>query len=548
VLPFENAGPAEQGAFTDGLTDAVTAKLGALPSLGVIDRHSAAQYRQTTKTSRQIGTELGVPYLVEGVVRWAKDASGAWRAQVTPTLIDARAGTTKWTGEPVLVTPGDPFTAQGSIATKVAEALQVALRPADLAGLARRSTSDPQAFEAYERGRVILDGYGRTGAVRYDARRAAAEFHSAIARDSTFADAWAYLAQAEYAVAVSGLEDPTAAARMRATFTQAGKHAAGHPRLLLTVVTEKLLIEHDTTGVDEMIERAMAGAGNDPNILRGAGFALMIRQRADTAYALLRRAALLDPRSISSQWHAGELAVQMRRWDEARQFADKAIALDSTDERGWSTRTRVEVFRGDTIALQRELARALARLPHPSNQIVSQMAYASDAYARRYMALTARELGVETLYDSINIYFDNKADAALRVRDTVRARAYYDSIRTLLAKRPAAVSDEPGFLMERALVEATLGQPAVARATVAHMIAISRPMAARRDLTDVLDPMMMARIYARLGEKETAVRWLRAGLENPLDSYTAERYAIDPTLQLLRGTPAFDQLVRQAVH
>jgi eukaryotic-like serine/threonine-protein kinase len=111
VLPFEHAGPADQAVFTDGLTDAVTAKLGRLPGLAVIDRQSAAQYRRTTKSAKQIGAELGVPYLLQGVVRWARDGAGAWRAQVTPTLVDARAGTTRWTGEPAVITPADPFTA-----------------------------------------------------------------------------------------------------------------------------------------------------------------------------------------------------------------------------------------------------------------------------------------------------------------------------------------------------------------------------------------------------------------------------------------------------
>ena len=125
VLPFDNAGADDQASFTDGLTDAVTAKLSALPTLAVIDRRSSAQYRASTKPAKQIGSELGVSYLLEGMVRWAKDRNGVWRAQVTPTLIDARTSTTKWTGDPVVVAPDDPFSAQSAIATKVVEALEV---------------------------------------------------------------------------------------------------------------------------------------------------------------------------------------------------------------------------------------------------------------------------------------------------------------------------------------------------------------------------------------------------------------------------------------
>ena len=112
---------------------------------------------ETTKSAKQIGAELGVPWLLEGVVRWAKDAGGVWRAQVTPTLVDARAGTTRWTGAPVVITPDDPFTAQGDIATRVADALAVELQPNDRAALARRMTNNPEAFAAWVRGVAALD-------------------------------------------------------------------------------------------------------------------------------------------------------------------------------------------------------------------------------------------------------------------------------------------------------------------------------------------------------------------------------------------------------
>ena len=83
-----------------------------------------------------------------------------WRAQVTPTLVDARTGTTKWTGEPVIVAPDDPFSAQSAIATKVVDALEIALRPTDRAELQRPYSSNPEAFASYERGKAIFTANG----------------------------------------------------------------------------------------------------------------------------------------------------------------------------------------------------------------------------------------------------------------------------------------------------------------------------------------------------------------------------------------------------
>src|SRR5262249_33433003 len=69
VLPFENLGPAEDDYFADGLTEAISTRLGSVPRLGIIARQSAMQYKRTPKSPRQIGDELGVRYILSGTVR-----------------------------------------------------------------------------------------------------------------------------------------------------------------------------------------------------------------------------------------------------------------------------------------------------------------------------------------------------------------------------------------------------------------------------------------------------------------------------------------------
>ena len=545
VLPFENAGPAERASFADGLTDAVTAKLGALPGVAVIDRRSAAQYRQTTKPARQIGTELGVRYLLEGIVRWAQDGSGAWRAQVTPALVDAKSGTTKWTGEPAVVTPNDPFTAEGTIATKVAEALQLALRPADKAGLTRSPTDNPEAFAAYQRGRAIFDAQGRAGTSVYEVGRAATEFRRAVGLDSSFADAWGELARADYNLASLSPSDHSAEQRMRATLSRALAHAPEQPRVLLTLAFVRTYFDRDTSGTDALMSRAIAAAHSDGSILADASAPLAYRQQYDSAYALARRAAMLDPRSAPPIFTAAVLATAMRRRNDALRYADALIGLDSTDERGWYLRLDVERMHGDTLAMQRDLERMLPRLPHPTNLVFSQMAYAGDVYGARYVALSARDLGIATLADSVITYYDTKADVFLGRRDVARARAYYDSIRVVLTDRKVNGFSQTFLAAELGLAQAVLGQPAAARASLARAMAAARPVAKRPDLTDALNPFLVAAVYAWLHEPETAVHWLEMGLGNPTRGYTAAGLAIRPNLLPLRGTPTFDRMLRE---
>jgi len=86
VLPFENLGNPEDEYFADGMTEEITSRLVGIDGLGVISRTSAMQYKKSGKSLSQIGKELGVNYILEGSVRWAK-SGGQTRVRITPQLI-----------------------------------------------------------------------------------------------------------------------------------------------------------------------------------------------------------------------------------------------------------------------------------------------------------------------------------------------------------------------------------------------------------------------------------------------------------------------------
>ena len=120
---------------------------------------------------------------------------------------------------------------------------------------------------------------------------------------------------------------------------------------------------------------------------------------------------------------------------------------------------------------------------------------------------------------------------------------YYDSIRTLLESRLLNGPDAPTLLLRRALAEVEVGDTAVARRTLVTALATAQRNAVGVGRTDLFVPVTAAAVYARLGEPETAVRWLAAGLAAPSAGYTARRYAVEPSLFVLRGTPAFERFL-----
>jgi TolB-like protein len=92
VLPLSDLSDESQDYFSDGMTEEILTQLGRLhPRLGVIARTSVMKYKDTRKSMRQIGRELGVEYALEGSVR-----RHAGRVRVTVQLIETRKQTHLW--------------------------------------------------------------------------------------------------------------------------------------------------------------------------------------------------------------------------------------------------------------------------------------------------------------------------------------------------------------------------------------------------------------------------------------------------------------------
>ena len=92
VLAFKNlSGDPGQDYFSDAIAEDITTELSRFSDLFVISRESAFSYKKQSKTSKQIGRELGVRYLLEGSVQRAGD-----RLRVTVQLIDTSRESHVW--------------------------------------------------------------------------------------------------------------------------------------------------------------------------------------------------------------------------------------------------------------------------------------------------------------------------------------------------------------------------------------------------------------------------------------------------------------------
>jgi TolB-like protein/AraC-like DNA-binding protein/Flp pilus assembly protein TadD len=206
VLPFKNLSgdPANQ-YFADGIMEEILNNLYHISNLRVISRTTSEHFRDTDLTSGEISRQLNARNVLEGSVRRQDD-----RVRVTVQLIDGRKDQHLWS-ENYERELSDMLGLQGEIARQVAGRLNAIITESEVSQLRELPTANPEAWDYYLRARFLLhqaddiqrfdiSKEGLTASIKY--------YEMAIAADSSFAEAYAGLANAWYGLSAWGWYKP----------------------------------------------------------------------------------------------------------------------------------------------------------------------------------------------------------------------------------------------------------------------------------------------------------------------------------------------------
>ena len=326
VLPFvELSAAADSSWFADGLTEEVIAGLSEVPGLTVISRTSAMHYKDTKLPLRRIGEELGVGHVLEGSVR----RSGT-RMRITAQLIDARTDKHLWS-QNFDEELRDILVVQEQIARRVVQALEVELGDRGRTTLIRARTSDPEAYELYRRARFLWNTRTREGH-----QRAAELYRQAIARDSSFADAWAGLADTyltSIQVNVNTLPADEAYQRARVALERAlaldDKSADAHATYGIAMHWQ-----HNWPASERGLRRALELNPNHSPAHSWYGLLLSGMGRMDEAGREHRRATELDPFNHTAVSNYGWHCYLSRDYSCATEQLTRTVGLGGTYARG----------------------------------------------------------------------------------------------------------------------------------------------------------------------------------------------------------------------
>lgn len=186
VLPFENMSESKEDEyFSDGITEDILTQLSKIRELSVLSRSAVMRYKKSDMTFHDIAGELGAATILTGSVRREGN-----RVRISARLIEPKTNEHLW-ADSYDREMENIFAIQTEVAQSIARALRAQLSPAETDRIEKKPTQNLEAYGLYLRGK---DFYYRH--VKEDNEYAIELFKKALALDSTYALAYAALADA----------------------------------------------------------------------------------------------------------------------------------------------------------------------------------------------------------------------------------------------------------------------------------------------------------------------------------------------------------------
>jgi TolB-like protein len=323
VLPLDNfSGDPRQEYFSDGLTDELTTDLATISALRVISRGSVMQYKGTHRPpTPEIAKALNVDAVVEGSVMRVGD-----KVRITAQLIDAPDDKHLW-AKSYERDSRDVLAMQDEVALAIAKEINVQLTPNEQTRLTSAPVVNPQAHDAYLKGRYFIDRPSDE-----NVRKAIAAFNEAVKLDPSFAPAYSGLSDAyvwaglNEGFMTSAQAMPLAKATAEKAIQLDDTSAEAHTSLAIF----RVFYEFDWAGGESEFHRAFALNPNYAFAHDQSGLALALQGRLDEAVAEGKRAAELDPLSPEILTDAVCALAWQGNYQAAMELASRALELDQT--------------------------------------------------------------------------------------------------------------------------------------------------------------------------------------------------------------------------
>jgi len=314
VLPFANAGGNPDNEYlSDGITDSVINSLAKLGKVRVIPRGVAFSYKGKATDLPAIAKALNVRAVVTGRV-----AERGGTLVVGAELMDVATVSQTW-GDQYTRKMEDIFALQDDVARDIAKGLRLKLAGDDESKLARRVTTDPEAYRLFLRGEFAWDRgtpAGYTSAIGF--------YQQAIDRDPQFAAPHVGMASSYLFLGVFGaLPASDAFPKARAAVLRALEidDTSGKAHDILGAI--KWTYDWDDNGAEAEFRRGHALDSNVDDFAYG-GY-LSTKGRDAEAIAEMERAISANPGKVTTHLYFALVLADAGRLEDGLREALKYV-------------------------------------------------------------------------------------------------------------------------------------------------------------------------------------------------------------------------------
>lgn len=311
VLPPRSLGnEIETASIRLGVADALITRLGSIRNLTVRSTSAVARYVDTDQDALSAGRALNVDAVLDGTMQ-----NDRGRTRLTLRLLNVMTGDQIWAGS-FDEAEGDIFKLQDSISQHVAQALSPNLTASQKALLAKRQTTNPEAYAQYLKGTYFWNKRGPEAAKSVEYLRRAIEL------DPNFAQAYVTLAAVD--ATTVAVPSPETEALLDKALKLDDSLAEAHATLGLI----KMFHYWDWPAAERELDRALELDPNSAVAHHWKGVYLSIQGRLDEAKVEMHRALELDPLSLIIMADIGQLHYFAREYDQAIDYCNRVLSFD----------------------------------------------------------------------------------------------------------------------------------------------------------------------------------------------------------------------------
>lgn len=398
VLPFVNVlNDPQMDYLTDGVTEGIIDNLSQVAPLQVLARSTVYSYRARNKDRELDPREAGRVLNVRAVLLGRVQRQGE-RLLIRVELVDAADGKLLWSEQyPRPMT--DLVAVQGQISREISDKLRLRLSGVQEQQIAKRHTSNSEAYQLY-----LLGRHYQLQATRASLGKALEAFQQAIALDPSYA--LAYTGVAEYYAAASAQYLPPSQAIPKARI-------AAETALRLDdtlpeghfVMARVHFYDWKWVEAEREIKRTLALYPNHELAHSFYVNILLPQKRFDEALREARLAKKLNPLAEQASISLGAVFLFMRQYDEALQHFRDALELSQNNGVRRALLGRALVPQGKYVEAIAEFRQAFETDPQPTYRAWLAYGYARAGQREEALKLL-RELEAQARRERVSpIYF-----------------------------------------------------------------------------------------------------------------------------------------------